>query len=75
MMNGNRTEVEIILKNGKSIVMHCENYTVTTDAFGGITGFKFSRDSDIRIPYINGAEIAAIVEKLGEGRNVIHEQR
>lgn len=64
MMNENKTEVEIILKNGKSIVMHCENYTVTTDAFGGITGFKFSRDSDIRIPYINGAEIAAIVEKL-----------
>ena len=35
MMLENKTEVEIILKNGKSIVMHCENYTVTTNAFGG----------------------------------------
>lgn len=60
----NKTEVEIILKNGRTITMHCENYTVTTNAFGGITSFKFSRDSDIRIPYINSAEIVAIVEKL-----------
>lgn len=62
----NKTEFEIILKNGKSIVMHCENYTVTTNAFVGITSFNFSRDSDIRLPYINGAEIAAIVEKLAK---------
>lgn len=60
----NKTEVEIILKNGRTITMHCENYTVTKNAFGGITSFKFSRDSDIRIPYINVEEIAAIVEKL-----------
>lgn len=62
----NQTEAEIILKNGKSIVMHCENYTVTTGAFVGITSFKFSSDSDIRIPYIDCAEIAAIVEKLAK---------
>ena len=69
----NKTEVEIILKNGKSIVIHCKDYTVTAGAFAGITSFKFSRDSDIRIPYIDCAEIVAIVEKIGEGMNVNHE--
>ena len=27
----NKTEVEIILKNGRTITMHCENYTATTN--------------------------------------------
>lgn len=38
----NKAEVEIILTNGRSIVMNCEKCEIVTDIFGGISGIKFS---------------------------------
>lgn len=63
MENKGKTEVEIILKNGKSIMMHCESCTVLTNAFGCITSIKYSSDCDTWILYIDGAEIAAVVQR------------
>lgn len=59
-----KTEVEIILKNGKSVIMHCDKCEVVTDAFGRMSRIKYSSDSDTWILFIDGTEVAAVVQKL-----------
>lgn len=63
----NKTEVEIILNNGRSIVMNCKKCEIVTDVFGGISGIKYSGDCDTQILYINGSEIAAVVQRAMKG--------
>lgn len=67
MMHENKTEVEIILKNGKSITMHCEKFECTSnDTLGCITKLEYSLNSDLRILYIDTNEIVAIIQKLAK---------
>lgn len=61
----NKTEVEIILKNGRLIVMHCEKFEVTSNnVLGCITKLEYSLNSDLHILYIDTNEIVAIIQKL-----------
>lgn len=58
-----KAEVEIILKNGKPIIMHCDKCEVVTDAFGRMSRIKYSGDSDTWILFLDGGEVAAVVQR------------
>lgn len=68
MMNENKSEVEIILSSGKSftITMYCDCFSVVTDASGGLKSIKYSSNSDTKIVYIDGTQVAAIVQRAAK---------
>ena len=60
-------EIHIILKNGRTVVVHCKEYTVEWSKVNGtLISYAFKGIEDTKPLYLNPAEVAAITEKLLE---------
>ena len=68
-----KSEIEIVMKNGTTFLMHADKFEVNTYA-GKLQGFKYSGATDIHFLYIDVDNVLAIVQHRSiDGKEVEQE--